>query len=69
MFNQYPLATIILGCEQDADKVVLSEHGVGRHCGVVGLLSNEELDVLETEGVLDSVGTALAIFACTEEEE
>ena len=31
----------------------LSEHSVKRRCGVVGMLSNEEFDVLETEGVLD----------------
>ena len=33
------------------------------------MLSNEELDVLEPEEVLGGVGTALAVFAWTEEEE
>ena len=33
------------------------------------MLSNEELDALEPEGVLGSFSTALAVFACLEEEE
>ena len=48
---------------------MMSEHSVERRCGVVEMLSNEELDVLETEGVLGGVGTALAAFDWTEEEE
>ena len=67
--NQYPLDTVLLGCEQEADGVGLSEHGVGRRYGVVGLLPNEELYILEPEGVLDSVSTFLAVFAWPEEEE
>ena len=39
--NQYPLDTVLMGCEQEADKVGLKELGVGRRYGVVGLLSNE----------------------------
>ena len=39
--NQFPLDAVILGCEQEADKVGLSKHGVGHRCGVVGLLYNE----------------------------
>ena len=35
----------------------------------MGLLSNEQLDVLEPEGVLGGVGTALAVFDWPEEEE
>ena len=61
--NRFPFDTILLGCEQEDDKVSLNEHGVGSSCGVVGLLSNEELYVLEPEGVLDSVGNDLAVFA------
>ena len=67
--NRFPLDTVLLGCEQEADKVGLSKHGVGRHCGVVWLLSNGELDVLEPEGVMGGVCTALAVFAWPEEEE
>ena len=61
--NQSPLDAVILGCKQEADEFGLSEHGVGRCCGVVGLLSNGELDVPEPEGVLGSVGTVLALYA------
>ena len=46
--NLSPLYTVRLSCEHDAEKVGLSKHGVGRHCDVVGLLYNEELDVLDT---------------------
>ena len=58
-----------MACEHEADEVSLSDHGIGRRCGVVRLLSNEELYVPETEGALDSVGTALVLFAWPEEEE
>ena len=44
--NRSPLDNVLLGCEQETDEVGLSKHGVGRHHGVVGLLSNEEMDVL-----------------------
>ena len=64
--NRFPLDAVLLGCEHEAAKVVLSKHGAGRRCGVVGILYNEELDVLDTEGVLGGVGTALAVFACLE---
>ena len=67
--NLSPLDTVLLGCEQEADKVGLSKHSVRRRCGVVWLRSNEELDVLEPEGVPGNVGTALALFAWPEEEE
>ena len=69
MSNQSPLDNVLLGCEQEADKISRIDHGVGRCCNVVGLLSNEELYILDPEGVLESVGTALAVFAWTEEEE
>ena len=69
MYNQFPLGAVILGCKQEADKFGLSKHGVGHRCGVVGLLYNEYFDVLETEGVLGGVSTALAVFSWTEEEE
>ena len=48
--NRSPLETVLLGYEQEAEEVGLIEHGVGcrcgvgRRCGVVGMLSNEELD-------------------------
>ena len=41
MSNRFLLDDVILGFEQEADKVGLSKHGVGRLCGVVGLLYNE----------------------------
>ena len=63
MSNQLPLDAVLLGYEQEDGEVGQSENGVGRLRGVVGLLSNEELEVLETEGVLGGIGTALAVFA------
>ena len=39
--NLFLLDAVILGCEQEADKVGLSKHGIGHCCGVVGLLYNE----------------------------
>ena len=65
--NLFPLDSVRLGCEHEADIVELSTHGVGRCRSVVGLLSNEELDVLDNEGVMGGVGTALAVFAWPEE--
>ena len=49
------------------DEVGLSKHRFGRRRGVVGLLYNGELDVLEPEGVLGGVGTALEVFTWPEE--
>ena len=57
-----------MGSEQEADEVVLIKHSIGRRRGVVGILYNEKLDLLEHEGVLGSVGTTLAVFAWPEEE-
>ena len=67
--NLFAPDTVLLGCEQEADKVGLSEHVVGRCRSVVELLYNEELNVLESERVMDSVGTALSVFAWAEEEK
>ena len=61
--NRFPLDNVLLGCEQEADEVGLREHGVESCCSVVRLLSNEKLYILATEGVLDSVSTALTVFA------
>ena len=55
------LDDILLGFEEEADEVSLGKHGVGCRHGVVELLSNEQLDVLEPEGVLCGVGTASAV--------
>ena len=66
VYNRFPLDDVLLVCEQEAGKVGLSKHGVGHRIGVVGLLFNEELDVLEPEGMLGGVGTALVVFAWTE---
>ena len=41
MSNQLPPDAVILGCEQEADKVSLRKHGIGHCCGVVGLMYNE----------------------------
>ena len=35
----------------------------------MGFLFNEELDILDTEGLLSGVGTILAVFTWAEEEE
>ena len=67
MSNQFFLDDVLLCYEKEADKVDLSEHGVGHCLGIVGLLYNEELYVLDTEGVLGGVGTALVVFTWTEE--
>ena len=67
--NLFAPDTVLLGCEQEADKFGLSEHVVGRCRSVVELLYNEELNVLESERVMDSVGTALSVFAWAEEEK
>ena len=66
MSNQLFLDDVLLCYEKEADKVDLSKHSVGRRLGVVGLLYNEELYVLDTEGVLGGVGTALVVFTWTE---
>ena len=47
-------------------KVGIIKHGVGHRHGIVGMLSNEELDVLEPEGVLGVDVIALAVFAWPE---
>ena len=65
--NRYLIDVVLLGCEQEADEVGLIKHGVRHRCGVEGLLSNEELEVLETEGVLGGVVTALAVSDWLEE--
>ena len=39
--DKFSLDSALMGCEQRAEKVCLCENGVGRRCGVVGLLSNE----------------------------
>ena len=65
--NQCHLDAVLLGCEKEADEVGLSDHGVGRRCGVVGFLPNEELDVFEPEEVLGGVSTSLEVFAFPEE--
>ena len=67
--NRFPLDDVIMGCEQEAGKVGLSKHGVGHRSGVVGLLFNEELDVLEPEGMLGGVGYALVVLAWPEEKK
>ena len=63
MSNQPTLDYVLLGCEHKVDEVGLIKHGVGHRCGVVWMLSNEELDVLDPEGVMGGVGTSLAVFA------
>ena len=60
--NRSPLDAILLGYEQEAGKVDLREHGVGRQSGIIGLLSNEELDIHKSEGVMGGIGTALVVF-------
>ena len=67
--NKSPLDYVLLGCEQEADKVYLCKNDVGLHYGIVGLLSNEELDVPEPEQVVGGIVSTLAVFACPEEEE
>ena len=59
----FALEAVLLGCEVEADKVGLVKHGVVRRCGVVGLLSNEELYSFDPEGVLGGVGTSSSVFA------
>ena len=58
-----------MGFEEKADKFGMGKHGVERCRGVLWLISNEELDVLEPIGVLGGVNDAYAVFAWADEEE
>ena len=49
MSNRLPLDAVLLGFEKESEKLGLSEHGVGRHRGVLGLMFNSELEVLDPE--------------------
>ena len=69
MSDRLSLDSVILRREEENDKVCLCEDVIGGHRGVVGLLSNEELDVPESEGVVIGIGAALAVLAGPEEEE
>ena len=46
--NQIALDSVRLRHKEETDKVYLGEDDVGGGCGVVGMLSNEELDILES---------------------
>ena len=69
MYNRFPFDDVLLDCEQEAGEVVLSEHGVGRRHDIAGMLSNDGSDILEPEGMMGSVSTALEVYAWSEEEE
>ena len=58
--NRFTLYSVLLGCGQEANEVCLCENGIGQRCGIVGLLSNEELDVPEPERVVGGIGASFA---------
>ena len=67
MSGRISLDSVILVREQETDKVYLSEDFVGYCCGVVGMLSNEELGVPEPERVVGSISAPLTVFTGPEE--
>ena len=69
MSDRLPLDSVLMRCEKKTDEVCLCENISGSSCGVVGLLSNEELDALESKRVVGGVCAALAVLAGPEEEE
>ena len=69
MSDRLSLDSVLLGREEDTGKVCLCEDVVGCCCGVVGLLSNEELDAPESERVVGGISAAFAVLAGPEEEE
>ena len=41
VYNRFPLDSVLLGCEQEAEKVGLSKHGIGRRRSIAGMISDE----------------------------
>ena len=54
---------------EKADKIGMIQYGFGCCCCVLRLLLVEELVILETEGVVDSIGHSSTVFPCHKEEE
>ena len=63
VFNQLPLMPLSWVVNRLTFSASYSQPKITASCGVVGLISNEELEFLEPEGVLGGVGTDLAVFA------
>ena len=67
--NRLSFDPILLGHKEDTDKIGSCACAqTGKGC-VEGLLTKEELDFLDSERVVGFVGSSLAIFSRTEEEE
>ena len=66
--DQLYLESVLLHHEEDIDEVCLCRDTTGGSCGILGLLSNEKLDVLESERVVGGICAALAVLNGTEEE-
>ena len=64
MWPMYSTSTHFFSGEQEADEVSAGSLGwtCGGQCRVEWLLANEELEVLEEEGVVISVGDALEVL-------
>ena len=63
------LYTIILHGEEHTEKIFLNEDYVGLYDGIVRLLSNEELYILDLECVVGSVVPSSELFSRSQEEE
>ena len=66
--DQLYLESVLLHHEEDIDEVCLCRDTTGGSCRILGLLSNEKLDVLESERVVVGICAALAVLNGTEEE-
>ena len=63
MPNQLSLDAILWGCKNQSDEVGAGEGFRGGGEGVVWALAHKELDIVESEGVLFSVGNSLVVLS------
>ena len=66
--DRLSLDSVLLRREEDTDKVCLCKNNIGGSYGVVGLLSNDEFDALDSERAVGSICAALALLAGPEDE-
>ena len=64
VIDVFAFDSIILHCEEETDKICSGKDAFVRRGGVVRLMSNEQLDRLDPEGVVDGVGPSLEVFPC-----
>ena len=67
--NQLSFDSVIMGRKKETEKFCLCKEVVGCHCGVLGLLSNEELIFPDPEWVVGGIGASFSVLAGPEEEE